>query len=135
MIYLSRLSLATGNGLPERVNFVLLPQLMQHKYFFLFFILLPWLSTAYAQEPRPFELLEGDRVALIGDTFVEREQSYGYVEWMLTSHYPYRNVIFRNLGWSADTPAGVSRAGFDPPEKGFDRLKEQVAAFKPTVVF
>src|SRR5206468_9407150 len=41
----------------------------------------------------------------------------------------------RNLGWSADTPLGVSRAGFDAPEQGFDRIKEQLAAIKPTVVF
>ena len=28
---------------------------------------------------------------------------------------------------------GESRASFDPPEKGFDRLKEQLQAIKPTV--
>src|SRR5436309_2743259 len=85
--------------------------------------------------PPGFDLLDGDRVAFLGDTFIEREQSYGYIEAALTSRFPDRNVTFRNLGWSADTPLGESRAGFDPPEKGFDRVKEQIAAFKPTVVF
>jgi putative heme-binding domain-containing protein len=80
-----------------------------------------------------FELLDGDRVAFIGDTLLEREGRYGYLELALTARYPDRHVSFRNLGWSADTPLGESRAGFDPPEKGFDRLKEQLAAFKPTV--
>src|SRR5262249_39650493 len=47
--------------------------------------------------------------------------------------YPDRNVTFRNLGWSADTPLGESRAGFDTPDKGFERLKEQIALVKPTV--
>src|SRR5258706_16229463 len=85
--------------------------------------------------PPGFELLDGDRVAFLGDTFIEREQSYGYIEAALTSRFPNRNVTFRNLGWSGDTPLGESRAGFDPPEKGFDRVKEQISALKPTVVF
>ncbi|MEW6158181.1 MAG: PVC-type heme-binding CxxCH protein [Verrucomicrobiota bacterium] len=86
--------------------------------------------------PTPkFELLDNDRVVFFGDTFIEREQTYGYIETRLTTAFPDRNITFRNLGWSADTVLGVSRAGFDPPEKGFDRLKEQIAAVKPTVAF
>src|SRR4051812_32497491 len=92
-------------------------------------------KPAFAQPSNSFELRDGDRVVLLGDTFIEREQSYGYIEFLLTTQFPDRNVTFRNLGWSADTPLGISRAGFDAPEKGFDRLKEQVAAFKPTLVF
>src|SRR5262249_44981798 len=57
------------------------------------------------------------------------------IELLLTTHFPDRNVTFRNLGWSADTPAGISRAGFDSPEQGFQRIKEQLTAFKPTVAF
>ena len=91
--------------------------------------------SAAGQATNTFELRDGDRVVLIGDTFIEREQSYGYVEYILTTHYPDRNISFRNLGWSADTPVGVSRAGFDPPEKGFDRITEQLEAYKPTVAF
>ncbi len=90
-------------------------------------------SPASAQNTNGFELLDGDRVVLVGDTLVEREQAFGHVEQMLTTHFPNRHVTFRNLGWSADTPAGASRAGFDTPEKGFDRLKEQLALVKPTV--
>jgi putative heme-binding domain-containing protein len=97
-------------------------------------LLLPAFSRpGLAQNPAPFELRDGDRVALVGDTLIEREQSFGYVEFVLTTHYPDRNVTFRNLGWSADTPLGASRAGFDTPDKGYDRLKEQLALVKPTV--
>ncbi|HEY0456078.1 MAG TPA: SGNH/GDSL hydrolase family protein, partial [Verrucomicrobiae bacterium] len=96
-------------------------------------LLLP--HFAAGQNTNSFELLDGDRVALIGDTFIEREQSYGYLEYLMTIRYPGRDIKFRNLGWSADTPVGVSRAGFDTPDKGFDRVKEQITAFKPTVVF
>jgi putative heme-binding domain-containing protein len=84
----------------------------------------------------PFELKDGDRVVLLGDTLIEREQAYGYLEARLTAEFSDRNVIFRNLGWSADTPAGESRASFDfdKPGKGFEKLKEQVSAVSPTVV-
>lgn len=80
-----------------------------------------------------FEFKDGDRIALLGDTWVEREQSLGYIETSLTSRLLGKKVIFRNLAWSADTVLGESRASFDPPEKGFDRLKEQLTAIKPTV--
>jgi putative heme-binding domain-containing protein len=87
-----------------------------------------------AQRP-PFVLRDGDRVMFLGDTFMEREQLDSYIETMLTLRFPTNKIIFRNIGWSADTPLGESRAGFDPPAKGFDRLKEHIAAVKPTVVF
>jgi putative heme-binding domain-containing protein len=82
------------------------------------------------------DLKDGDRVVLVGDTLIEREQSYGYVEERLTVRFPERNVIFRNLGWSADTPEGISRASFDfdKPGKGFEKLKEQIEVLQPTVV-
>src|SRR2546421_5421968 len=94
-----------------------------------------WLPFAFPQTNSPFELRDGDRVVLLGDTFIEREESYGHIEFLLTTQFPDRKVTFRNLGWSADTPLGVSRAGFDPADKGFERLKEQLAAIKPTVAF
>jgi len=83
----------------------------------------------------PFEFKEGDRVVFLGDTWVEREQSEGYIEAILTARQGGKKIIFRNLAWSADTVLGESRAGFDAPAKGFDRLKEQLEAIKPTVVF
>lgn len=81
------------------------------------------------------ELLEGDRVVLLGNTLIEREQSYGYWESMLVTRFPNRNVTFRNLGWSGDTVWGESRAGFGTPADGFKALREHVAALQPTVIF
>jgi len=86
------------------------------------------------EPPNPWRLQNGDRVVLVGDTFIERDQRYGYLETMLTLANPDRDATFRNLGWSADTTRGLSRAGFDPPEAGFVALKEQVLAAKPTVL-
>jgi putative membrane-bound dehydrogenase-like protein len=90
-------------------------------------------TQAGAQNTNAFELRDGDRVVLVGDTLIEREQAFGHIEYVLTTHYPDRAVTFRNLGWSADTPLGVARAGFDTPDKGYDRLKEQLSLVKPTV--
>ena len=93
--------------------------------------------SASAADTNVFEFNDGDRVALIGDTFIEREQRYGYIEYLLTTQFPERNVTFRNLGWSGDTPAGASRLGFDieTPQKGLERIREQITNFNPTVVF
>jgi lysophospholipase L1-like esterase len=91
-------------------------------------------GPADADEPAPFELRHGDRVVLIGSTFVERADSHGYIEMALTARYPRRNLLFRNLGWSGDTVSGDARAGFDNAQKGFERLVEHVLALEPTVL-
>jgi glucose/arabinose dehydrogenase/lysophospholipase L1-like esterase len=90
----------------------------------------------------PFELKDGDRVIFLGDTLIEREQHYGWIELMLTTRFPDRNVTFRNLGWSADTPNGESRlglslrqAGLEPEGEGWELLQKQIADAKPTVAF
>src|SRR4051812_27683479 len=90
--------------------------------------------VARAQNTNDFELRDGDRVVLLGDTFIEREQRYGHIEYLFTTHWPDRNIIFRNLGWSADTPDCISRAGFDPDERGWFHHTNAIAATKPTVV-
>src|SRR5204862_1311976 len=64
-------------------------------------------------ENGPFEIYPNDRVALVGDTFVEREQEYGWLETILYTRFADRHFTVRNVGWSGDTPMGESRAGFD----------------------
>ena len=71
----------------------------------------------------PFELKDGDRVVFLGDTLIEREQHYGWIELMLTSRFPDRDITFRNLGWGGDTPAGApaqqcTDAGKDATDPG-----------------
>src|SRR5882757_342314 len=88
-----------------------------------------------ARAAEPFEIKNGDRVLFLGDTLLEREGTYGYLETRMHEQFPDRRFTVRNLAFSADTPLGWSRASFDPAAKGFDRLKEQLALVKPTVVF
>ncbi len=105
--------------------------------FFISLALLGHVSPrAEAQEKAaPFEIKDGDRVLLLGDTLLERENSYGFLELRMHEQFLDRKFSVRNLSWSGETPRGISRASFDPPEKGFERLKEQIALVKPTVVF
>lgn len=81
-----------------------------------------------------FELRDGDRVVLLGNTLIERDQRFGYLETALTERYPGRNIQFRNLGWSGDTVWGEARAQFGSAADGFRALAEHVAALHPTVI-
>jgi lysophospholipase L1-like esterase len=97
----------------------------------------------------PFELHDGDRVVLLGDAFIERDQAFGELELALVTRWPRRRIVVRNLGWSGDNVFGRSRAGFGAPatdpsawippspqtEYGFSQLREQVRAVRPTVIF
>jgi lysophospholipase L1-like esterase len=91
-------------------------------------------ATATRVAAGPFELRDGDRVVLVGSTMIERDQSYGYLETVLTSRYPDRTITFRNLGWSGDNVFGAARARFGPVAEGFRHLKEHLEVLKPTVV-
>lgn len=87
-------------------------------------------------QARPgFELSDGDRVAFIGNTFVERDLQHGALETLLTSRFKDRSIAFRNLGWSGDTVWGDARAGFGRAQDGFNHLTRHVADLKPATIF
>jgi hypothetical protein len=84
---------------------------------------------------KPFEFKDGDRIVWIGNTFVEREQRYGYWETAVLAANKDKKITFRNLGWSGDTVFGDARAAFDNAAKGFERLVSLTLELKPTVIF
>lgn len=98
--------------------------------------LLPLLLLAGGLTPpqETLTLADGDRVAWIGNTFVEREQRDGYIELALTLALPHANVTYRNLGWSGDTVDGRARRFFGPTRDGFEHLLRHVDVVDPTVV-
>jgi lysophospholipase L1-like esterase len=96
------------------------------------FLLLLLVPTAGAAEPFAFKY--GDRVVLIGNTLIEREQRSGYWETVLTALHTDQLVTFRNLGWSGDTVWGDAQGRFGGQPEGFRHLKEHVAALHPTVI-
>jgi len=91
--------------------------------------------AAAARAAEPFEIKDGDRVLFLGDTLLEREGTYGSLETRMHEQFPDRRFTVRNLSWSGETPRGWSRASFDNPDKGTERLKEDIAKVRPTVVF
>jgi lysophospholipase L1-like esterase len=93
------------------------------------------LAFAQPSAQKPFEFKDGDRIVWIGNTFVEREQRYGYWETALLFANPDKKITLRNLGWSGDTVFGDARAAFDNAAKGFERLVSLTLELKPTVVF
>jgi putative heme-binding domain-containing protein len=50
----------------------------------------------------PLELQPGDRIALVGNTLLEREQLFGHLETLLQQRFPDLRLTFRNLAWSGD---------------------------------
>lgn len=85
--------------------------------------------------PAPFQFEDGDRVVFVGATFFERAQLSEHLEATLAGTLGNKRVIFRNLGWSADTAYSDSRGIFDRPEVGYLRMVEHIRAEEPTVAF
>lgn len=82
----------------------------------------------------PFAFQDGDRVVFLGATLLEREQTEGYLETLLTARFAEKGLTFRNLAWSGDTVWGDSRAAFDTAKEGFERMVKQVHDAEPTVI-
>jgi hypothetical protein len=99
-------------------------------------VLLCWVAPAAlpAADVGRFEFRDGDRVVLLGGTFIERMQVDNHLEALLTLSHAERNLTFRNLGWSGDTVWGESRALFGTQADGFKRLIQDVRQVEPTVL-
>ena len=87
---------------------------------------------AAASEPvvtkLPFELRKGDRIALIGNTLLERSQLFGHIEALLHQRYPAHRLIVRNLAWPADT------ASLQPRPANFADIEQHLTHEKADVI-
>jgi lysophospholipase L1-like esterase len=102
--------------------------------FFGIALMVSWAIPVACAEGFP-PLQDGDRVVLLGDTFVEREGDRGFIETALVATNPAASLTIRNLGWSGDTVWAESRGVFDPPAKGYARMLDFVKELSPTVIF
>jgi lysophospholipase L1-like esterase len=92
------------------------------------------LLIAIEATAEPFPIKNGDRIVLVGPTFIERDVQYGCIETLITAHFNNDALTFRNLGWSGDDVFGTARASFDPIPKGYERLINQIRDAAPTVL-
>lgn len=49
-----------------------------------------------------FQLQPGERICYVGNTLADRMQHFGWLETLVQSRFPQQNLVFRNLGFSAD---------------------------------
>jgi len=91
-------------------------------------------APAAKPEKTSFEFKDGDRLVLIGNTVIEREQRYATFEPLLALALGELKVSVRNLAWSGDTVFGHARSYFGPPEEGLQRLSAHLDLLKPSVV-
>ena len=87
-------------------------------------------SSALATEPL---LRTGDRVTMLGGTFVERMQIHGHFETEIRARLQ-GDIQIKNLGWAGDNVLGESRAVFGAVEKGMERLLNDMRLTNPTVI-
>ena len=78
-------------------------------------------------------LKSGDRVTLLGGTFIERMQIHGHIESEIRSRLG-EEIRFRNLGWAGDNVLGESRAVFGDVKNGMERLLGDMKLTNPTVI-
>ncbi|MFH5883934.1 SGNH/GDSL hydrolase family protein [Halalkalibaculum sp. DA3122] len=93
------------------------------------------ITTSEEEKSTPFELRHGDRVVLLGNSLIQNDLEYGYIEYALTTRWPGRDITFRNLGWTGDTVHGEARSYYTTPPDSYELLTQQLEEAEPTVVF
>ena len=81
-----------------------------------------------AEAEAKLELQKGDRIILIGNTLAERMQYFGNLETLLQSRFLDLNLVFHDLGWSAD------EVTLRPRSAGFKDHGHRLEDEKPDVI-
>ncbi|NQZ59251.1 MAG: hypothetical protein HRT88_17495 [Lentisphaeraceae bacterium] len=99
-------------------------------HFKLSLFLLLCLSLSAQENPISLDLKNGDTIALVGGTFIERESEHSFRETYLTLTNVDKDLKFRNFGWSGDTVKGESRGYFNIKD-GYGLLIKKIAVVQP----
>ena len=78
---------------------------------------------ALASSTLPLQFLEGERVAIYGNSTAERMNLFGHFESLLHQRFPEKKLVVRNFARPADEVANRQRAG------DYTKLDDPVAAF------
>ncbi len=90
-------------------------------------IVLVSLISGRAVPAAELEFRKGDRIAVVGNTLADRMQHYGWLETMLQSRFSRHELVFRNLGFSADTLTTRPRSqNFGTPDEWLAKVKADV---------
>ena len=82
---------------------------------------------AAAPEGKPLVLAKGDRIALVGNTLAERMQHSGHLEALIQARFPDKEIVIRNLGFSADEIVTRLRSqSFGTPDEWLTRVRANV---------
>lgn len=76
----------------------------------------------------PLELRKGDRIALVGNTLLDRAQEFGNFEAMVQLAHPGLELVIRDFAWSADEP------DLQPRPENFATVKQHLTREKMDVV-
>src|SRR5947209_5320475 len=85
-----------------------------------------------AAQPKPgpaaaLELRPGDHLSIIGNTLADRMQHDGWLETYFYSRFPGHDLVFRNLGFSADElKTRLRSANFGTPDQWLTKTKTDV---------
>ncbi len=77
----------------------------------------------------PLKLHAGDRIALIGNTLLERMQHFGHFEALLQQTHTEHELVVRNLCWPADTP------DLQPRPENFADVEQHLFHERADVIF
>ena len=90
-----------------------------------FFLGLP--TFGVAPEGKPLVLAKGDRIAIVGNTLAERMQHSGHLEALIQARFPDKELVIRNLGFSADEITTRLRSqSFGTPEEWLAKVQANV---------
>ncbi len=76
----------------------------------------------------PLELKKGDRIALVGNTLLDRAQEFGNFEALVQLAHPQLELVIRDFAWSADEP------DLQPRPENFATVKQHLTREKMDVI-
>lgn len=87
------------------------------------------LASCNEKAPVDFDPRQGQHIIILGNTFAERLQHFNYFETLLYKSFPDRDLVVRNLGWSAD------EINLQPRPYNFGSLDEHLGRQRANWIF